>query len=174
MNNLQEIYNGYLAVELEKRKIAEKICDKERSIRRLEKQIKKLEHKRYSDGWVKCLVEPLAKVLTPLLGCEKYEIYGPFGLRAYVSIHFEKPNAKNEYDCYSLSLTCSCEYNDDNNYKGEYCSSSMKSVSLNYDTGKRTQEYPQGSIGWLNGFDVIEKPLPNDINEIIKIIKKEQ
>ena len=63
MNNLQEIYNGYLAVELEKRKIAEKICDKERSIRRLEKQIKKLEHKRYSDGWVKCLVEPLAKVL---------------------------------------------------------------------------------------------------------------
>lgn len=172
MTMTQQLYDNYLAVGLHRRKVNEKICDKQRSIRRIEKQIQRLEESKYADNWVNCLVEPLAQALLPLLGCEKYEVYGPFGLRAYVGIRFTKPAAKDKTDCYSLYLTLHCEYNDDNQYKGEYCSSTMKSVHLKYDTYKRTAEYPQGSIGWLNGFNTVEEPLPDTLEEIAEFIIK--
>ena len=172
MTTIQEIYNGYLEVEANCRRIAEKICEKERSIARLKKQIERMENKQYSNSWVKCLLEPLAELLMPLLECDKYRILGPFGLRSETSLWFIKPNSTEKYCDYSLSFTVRCEYNDDSIYKGLYCSPSMKNVRLFYNTGRRTNIYPQGSIGELNGFDVIEEPLPDDIEEIIKIIKE--
>ena len=171
ITTVKEIYDSYLAVETECRKINEKICDKERAIRRFEKQIKNLEHKRYSFNWVDYLAKPLAQALLPYLDCDRYEIYGPFGLRAYIGISFYKPNAIDKKDSYYLSLTCHHEFNDDSTYKGEYCSASTKSVHLKYDTYKRTAEYPQGSIGWLNGFNVVEEPLPDTLEELAKFIK---
>lgn len=172
MNTVVDIYNSYLASEADCRRIAERICEKENSIARLQKQIKKLEKKQYGVSWVNGIVIPLAEMLMPLLECESYEIFGPFGLRAETSIHFKKPNSTAQYCDYRLALTLRTEYNDDFNYKGNYCSPSTKSVRLFYNTGKRTHIYPQGSIGELNGFDFIEKPLPDDTDEIIAIIKE--
>ncbi|MBQ8409096.1 MAG: hypothetical protein IJY39_09575 [Clostridia bacterium] len=174
MTSVQEIYDGYLQVCAERRKNDERICDKERSIARLQKQIERLESKKYTGGWVKCLLEPLAELLMPLLGCDKYRILGPFGLRNETSLWFIKPNSTAQYCDYSLSFTVRCEYNDDDDYKGVYCSPSMKNVRLFYNTGRRTNIYPQGSIGELNGFDVIEAPLPDDVDEIIKILKEQE
>ena len=47
----------------------------------------------------------------------------------------------------------------------------MKSVQLRYDTYQRDNSYAHGSIGELNGFNKIEAPLPESIDEIIELIK---
>ena len=168
---IESIYEGYLSADENKRKIAEKICEKEKSIVRLKKQIHRLESMQYGKSWIQTLLIPLAELLTPLLDCEKFEILGPFGLRAETSIFFKKTNSTAQYCDYSLTVTLHVEHNDNNDYKGYYCEPTVKRVWLQYNTGKRRNNYPQGSIGDLNGFDIIEAPLPLEIEEIIKIIK---
>ena len=49
----------------------------------------------------------------------------------------------------------------------------MKEVFLKYDTYKRDNSYKHGSIGALNGFNKIEAPLPDSIEEIVKLIKEQ-
>ena len=172
MNTIDEIYNAYIEAEAIYRKTNEKICEKELSILRLEKQIRNLNKKISKIYWVDNIAKPLAEVLTPLLECEDYKIYGPFGLRAEITIFFRKSETPKKDSDYSLSLTVRFDYNDDSNYKGRYCSASVKSVGLYYNTGKKAFNYPEGSIGALNGMDYIEEPLPVEIDKIIKIIKE--
>ena len=81
------------------------------------------------------------------------------------------------YEKYSgeieITLGYSIDYEEekDNNYKGQYCMSTMKSVHLRYDTYERDNSYERGSIGELNGFNKIEAPLPESIDEIVELIK---
>ena len=165
MEKITELYDAYLAKEREERRINERIIDRELQIARLEKKKSKL------GGWHANLVIPLAEILTPLLECESYEILGPFGLRAETSIWFKKKDSTAKYCDYSLTLTVHNEWETDNHYKGQYCMSTMKSVHLRYDTYERDNSYERGSIGELNGFNKIEAPLPESIDEIVKIIK---
>ena len=165
MEKITELYDAYLAKEREERRINERIIDRELQIARLEKKKSKL------GGWHDNLVIPLAEILTPLLECETYEILGPFGLRAETSIWFKKKDSTAKHCDYSLDLTVHNEWDTNNQYKGRYCMSAMKSVHLRYDTYKRNNSYPNGTIGELNGFNKIEAPLPESIEEIIKIIK---
>ena len=165
MQKITELYDAYLAKEREERRINERIIDRELQIARLEKKKSKL------GGWHANLVIPLAEILTPLLECESYEILGPFGLRAETSIWFKKKDSTAKYCDYSLTLTVHNEWDKDNYYKGQFCMSTMKSVHLRYDTYERDNSYAHGSIGELNGFNKIEAPLPESINEIIKLIK---
>ena len=165
MKKITELYDSYLAKEREERRINERIIDRELQIARLEKKKSKL------GGWHANLVIPLAEILTPLLDCERYEILGPFGLRAETSIWFKKKDSTAKYCDYSLTLTVHNEWETDNHYKGQYCMSTMKSVHLRYDTYERDNSYERGSIGELNGFNKIEAPLPESIDEIVKIIK---
>lgn len=165
MEKITELYNAYLAKEREERRINERIIDRELQIARLEKKKSKL------GGWHANLVIPLAEILTPLLECESYEILGPFGLRGETSIWFKKKDSTAKYCDYSLTLTIHNEWDKDNYYKGQYCMSTMKSVHLRYDTYERDNSYAHGSIGELNGFNKIEAPLPESIDEIIELIK---
>ena len=165
MEKITELYDAYLAKEREERRINERIIDRELQIARLEKKKSKL------GGWHANLVIPLAEILTPLLECESYEILGPFGLRAETSIWFKKKDSTAKYCDYSLTLTVHNEWETDNHYKGQYCMNTMKSVHLRYDTYERDNSYERGSIGELNGFNKIEAPLPESIDEIVKIIK---
>ena len=165
MEKITELYNAYLAKEREERRINERIIDRELQIARLEKKKSKL------GGWHANLVIPLAEILTPLLDCERYEILGPFGLRGETSIWFKKKDSTAKYCDYSLTLTIHNEWDKDNYYKGQYCMSTMKSVHLRYDTYERDNSYAHGSIGELNGFNKIEAPLPESIDEIIELIK---
>ena len=165
MEKITELYDAYLAKEREERRINERIIDRELQIARLEKKKEKL------GGWHANLVIPLAEILTPLLECESYEILGPFGLRGETSIWFKKKDSTAKYCDYSLTLTVHNEWETDNHYKGQYCMNTMKSVHLRYDTYERDNSYERGSIGELNGFNKIEAPLPESIDEIVKIIK---
>lgn len=166
MKNIQELYDAYIEKSREERRIDEKIIDRERQIARLEKKKEKL------GGWHANLVIPLAEILTPLLGCDKYEILGPFGLRCETSIWFKKNGSTAKYCDYSLSVTVHHEFEDNREYKKRYCSPPMNKVFLRYDTYKRDESYENGSIGALNGFNKIEAPLPDSIEEIVKIIKE--
>ena len=165
MQKTTELYDAYLAKEREERRINERIIDRELQIARLERKKSKL------GGWHANLVIPLAEILTPLLECETFEILGPFGLRAETSIWFKKKDSTAKYCDYSLTLTIHNEWDKDNYYKGQYCMSTMKSVHLRYDTYERDNSYAHGSIGELNGFNKIEAPLPESIDEIIELIK---
>ncbi len=165
MKNISELYNNYISIELEERRINEKIIDKEKQIERLKAKKDSL------GGWVDRLVKPLAEVLMPLLDCVSYRLLGPFGLRGEISIWFLKPNSTAEHCDYSLSLTFIYQSNDDITYKGEYCHPTAKKVILAYDTGERKNEFPQGSIGEKNGFNTISKDLPESIDELVTIIK---
>ena len=64
------------------------------------------------------------------------------------------------------------EFEHDTSYKGHYCSSSTKHIELRYDTGVRDNSYERGSIGELNGFNKIESPLPESIEDIVNLIKE--
>lgn len=165
MKTINELYEKYIAVELEERRINEKIIDKEKEIERLQLKKQKL------GTWVDRLVKPLADILTPLLDCVSYRLLGPFGLRSEISIWFFKPNSTAEYCDYSLSLTFIYQSNDDILYKNEYCTPTVKKVILAYDTDERKNEFPEGSIGDKNGFNIISRDLPDSIDELVKIIK---
>ncbi len=165
MEKITELYDAYLAKSQEERRINERIIDRERQIARLNKKKDKL------GGWHANLIIPLAKVLTPLLDCDTYKILGPFGLRAETSIWFKKNGSTAKYCDYSLSLTVHHEFHDNHEYKKRYCSAAMKSVQLRYDTYARDNSYARGSIGELNGFNKIEAPLPESIDDIVKLIK---
>ena len=167
MRNIQELYNAYIEKSKEERRINEKIIDRERQIARLEKKKEKL------GGWHANLVIPLAEILTPLLECDKYEILGPFGLRCETSIWFKKNGSTAKHCDYSLSVTVHHEFENNHEYKKHYCSAAMKTVYLQYDTYKRNNNYCDGSIGALNGYNKIEAPLPDSIDEIVKIIKEQ-
>ena len=165
MKTITELYDAYLAKEREEHRINERIIDRELQIERLEKKKSRL------GGWIANLVTPLAQTLTPLLECDTFEILGPFGLRGETSIWFKKKGSTAKYCDYSLSLTVHNEWEKDCQYKGKYCMGVMKNVHLRYDTYKRNDSYERGSIGELNGFNKIEAPLPESIDEILKIIK---
>ena len=165
MEYITELYNDYLAKDKEERKINERIIDHEIQISRLEKKKSRI------GGWLDILVKPLANILTPLLDCETFEILGPFGLRGETSIWFKKKDSNAKYCDYSLTVTLHNEWDNNSIYKDQYCMSSMKAVELRYDTGVRDNSYQCGSIGELNGFNKIETPLPESIDEIVKLIK---
>ena len=165
MTNMQEIYASYLKQENNVRKLEEKIADKQRQLRRLEKKMQ------YT-SWLDYILHPMAKALVPMLGCTEYEILGPFGLRSETCVRFKKKDSDAKYGDYSLHVTLHCDYNDDSLYKGEYLCRSKKSVTLKYDTGARDNSYEPNSIGELNCFNKIEAVLPDDLNEIVKIIMR--
>ena len=62
MTNMQEIYASYLKQENNVRKLEEKIADKQRQLRRLEKKMQ------YT-SWLDYILHPMAKALVPMLGC---------------------------------------------------------------------------------------------------------
>ena len=166
MEKITELYESYLSKDKEERRINERIIDYEMKISRLEKKKSKI------GGWYDTLVIPLAKILTPLLDCEKFEILGPFGLRGETSIWFKKKDSTAKYCDYSLTVTLFTEFEKNSIYKDRYCMNSTKTVELRYDTGVRDSSYAHGSIGELNGFNKIESPLPESIEDIVNLIKE--
>lgn len=159
---MQDIINNY-NVELEKyrNKHAELEAEKERiesRIERANKQLVKLEEKerklhrpsRYD------VIEALAVKLSEHYGLP-YEIYGPFGLKCETSIYLRKDMSKSITAQKTISIRLRPFGDVENDW-------------MTYDTGKRTNEFPKGSIGELNGYNSVYAPLPKDFNEILKLM----
>lgn len=136
----------------------EKIKELELKIERAKKAIKKCEDEIYDlrrPSTYDDLITPLAKKLSEYFGMP-YELYGPFGLNCETSIYLREDMQKSICDQPTISLTLR-----------PWNEGSM----LRYDTGRRTNQYPKGSIGWLNNDNSIFAPLPMEFEEILKLVK---
>lgn len=152
MNIYDEEYNKIISekrVELER--IDNKIAERERQIERLKKKRDKVW---ISYSWLKNVVGRLMADLEKATGL-KGEIYGPFGLRAATSIYLREDMSKSICDQDTLSIEL--EHREGETY---------------YHTGEYTHEYAFGTIGEMNGFNHVMAPLPDTLEEIIKVLEK--
>ena len=121
-----------------------------------EKTLRKLEHEQ--KGWIEGVLTPLAERISAELGGMEWEVYGPFGLGAETSVYFFPGNGRDICKDETYEITV---YPQMSKERGFY---------LTYDTGVRSNDYPEGSIGWLNGFHHVQAELPNDISEIVALL----
>jgi len=152
---LQEIYDGYKAH-------AAKEAKEERLIALHQKRLRKLENK---GGWCNLVLKPLAQKISEALGGMPYEIYGPFGLGAETSVYFFPSGVIGDITkAENYGITLHPHFRE-----GE--GSPEERFYLSYNTGERRNDYPRGSIGWLNGFNNVEAPLPDDLDTIVEIVR---
>ena len=146
-NRRQEIEN-----EIEKRQAR---------ISRATEQIEKLNEKLYSSemyaSWIDDILIPLMHDLEKLAGDGWYgEIYGPFGLECQTSVYLRQDMSRSICDQPTYGLTVYPP-----NDKGV----------IKYQTGEKTDTYPKGSIGDLNGMNFVQAELPDSIEEIWKLME---
>lgn len=143
--------------ENKKKQLDEKINKYAERISILDEKRSKLINK--SISWIDGIVIPLAKELSKKFNMD-YEIFGPFGLCCETSIYLKEYKNKSitKQTTYSITLE----------------PHSIETLEIVYRTGERTNKYPVGSIGELNGFDCITKPLPDTIDEIAKLMRRSE
>lgn len=142
-----------------RRQIEEEIEKRRERIKRAETQIKKLEKKQENEYayWFDDVVIPLMHDLERFAGDGWYgEIYGPFGLECETSIYLRQDMSRSICDQPTYGLTIY-----PHNNKGE----------MRYQTDKRTNACPKGSIGDLNGMNFVKETLPDSVEEIWEIMK---
>lgn len=155
---LNELYAKYREHGAKERKI-------EALIVKHQKRLRKLQEK---GGWYRQVLVPLAEALSKELNMP-YEIYGPFGLSSETSIFFF-PSGKignlAKEDTYGITVHPSSRPHDDWRTPFEDC------FYLTYNTGEKRNEYQEGTIGYWNGFNNVEAELPDDLDKILEIVKK--
>lgn len=155
---LEEFYKNYREHDAKVRKLKALIAKHQARLRRLNSE----------EGWYAQVLVPLAEALSKEPNMP-YEIYGPFGLSSETSIYFF-PSGKIgnivKDDTYGITLHPSSRSTDD--YSIPYADR----FYLTYNTGEKKNEYPEGTIGYLNGFNNVEAELPDDLTKILEIVKK--
>lgn len=166
---LKEIKGKYIQessnAKLLENELEEKISKKKEKIKKLNDDVKKLVEKKWdiqSPSWIDSLLKPMAEVLSKELNL-KYDIYGPFGMRAQTTIYFMEDLAVSitEQDVKSITII----------------PGKLSEAELFYETGKLKPGVPANSnhINDPNGFNKEILPLPENIEDILTIIntKKE-
>lgn len=156
MKTFEEIRDSYIGKTINYYTKKNKL---EETIDKAQAKLKKLQSK--SPSWIQDLFIPLAKELKERLGLKAYDIYGPFGIECETSMYLsdygkDKDIEITKVNTFSLTVRPHWEGNN---------------FSLTYRTGQTTNEYAKGTIGYLNGLNDIYAPLPNTIEEIIKLLK---
>lgn len=158
---MQHIYSAYIASD---RKYHEETERLERLIARHKKRLRKLEDEHV--GWYDGVLVPMAENISKAIAMP-YEIYGPFGLSCSTSVYFFVNGTIGDI-CKdpTLGLTIYPEY------LYEYNSSIKSRFFLLYDTGERTRQYAEGTIGEMNDGNVVKAPLPDSIDEIVNLLRR--
>ncbi|MEB6549722.1 hypothetical protein MXL46_11550 [Heyndrickxia sporothermodurans] len=157
-NNYVESYRRFeeerddLDKKIEKR--YEDIARAERSIERLNKKKSELDY----PNWVESLVKPIAEKFAEDFGLS-YNIYGPFGIRSYVTIYWMEDKEVSIVEQPVKLLTLE--------------PFDLEKEQLYYETGRKRENisYPLNSIGAMNGMDREILPLPDSFDEIRKLIR---
>lgn len=146
MDILKDTQKVYVEAQQELDKIEARIGQRRKQIERLEK---KYDKKREENWWIKLLVAP---ILTHLK--ERYpDLYlddtllSPMGLRSAVHTWFYDADDWEATDKILAMLTLT---------PGD-----LSKGELWYDTGEVEDDYPEGSIGFINGMNRVSKPLEN-------------
>lgn len=145
-----------------KEKINDEIYSIEKSIKKKEEKIVKLKEEineicQAEPRWVEAIIIPLRDAISEKTGLYTKEPYGPFGLRSSISIYFsEKENFDIvEDDVIGITIL----------------PRDLTEGKLNYETGETEDLYQKGTLGYINGMNHVEKPLPQDLDEIIKLLR---
>ena len=150
---MQEFYQNYLDYQAKIDHLKHLIESHERAIRKLQDK----------GSWIDAVVKPLAREISVRLGpstelpYHDWKIYGPFGLGNETTIYFFCTEEHNIVKGETYSLTLHPNFTD-------------AGLRLTYNTGEKNDNYAPGSIGWLNGFNNVEAPLPDSIEEIMKLL----
>lgn len=142
MNMIKELLNKLDTINV-------KIANKKKKIERAEKSLRRLEDK---SSWVQELLVPIAKAIVEKEGFHSFQTMGPFGLTSETSLWFWKTKENfeayknNSEDC--LKPLLSIQFRP----KGHRDENDVFQMRLVVTTHKRVEEYPKGSIGYLNGF----------------------
>jgi len=103
--------------------------------------------------WIDVAVVPLAQDLEQATGL-KATISGPFGLRAECVISLNKDGAEGERK-YLVLTPC---------FKDN-------SITLFYDTGETRKRFEPLTLGDYNGFNNVQKELPESLEEIAAVLR---
>lgn len=133
------------------------------TIEKRRKQIQRLEKKRdklalQAPDWVRDVMHPLAQEIAMKLN-QFYDVKGPFGIRAEVSIYIIEDPDMSIIDQGQWSITITPHFNNDGD------------MEFYYDTGEVKEDFAPGTVGSMNGMNNVEAPLPENIDEIIKLLK---
>lgn len=101
--------------------------------------------------WVSAVVRPMADAVASLLGADRVEVSGPFGLGSRVHVSFLGGEEKVGY----LVLEPVGDRD-----------------RLFYDTWARTEKFAPGTIGELNGGNSVMAELPDDFAAIADVVRR--
>jgi hypothetical protein len=110
--------------------------------------------------WITEIIEPLGETIATELGTN-FRVLGPFGLQNEVAIHFGKDfdtDTKSEYSIHLVPIN-------------------IEEGKIAYkDYSKRTEKYPKGSIGEVNGWNYENIEITDDmtIKDLIDVIKNQE
>ena len=145
-------------------------------IQKLEEKKKAIELKisnewRKNFGDIKLIYNPLAEAICQKMGIKYYSIYGPFGLDSETSIFFsnvsQKPSKSEKLGlCRPIDI---CNVDTYGLY--DLVTRGKDEMEIHYATGEETNEFSKGSIGYLNGFNRVRKPLPDNLDDIVKVLR---
>lgn len=111
-------------------------------------------HKKFGNAsWLKCAIAPMTVDLEETTG-EEADFCGPAGLRAEVLISIGSGKARRW-------LTVTPEFD------------VQHQLHLYYDTGEKVEKHAPGTLADMNGFNNVCKPLPETLDEILRLFKPE-
>lgn len=180
MKTFQELKEEYIN-KVNKNTDRRKVLEEKK--RKVEEQIKKLKWVNRIDGFL----IPLAKEICERAKIKYFEIYGPFGLESETSIYFsnqaEKESKSEKYGIETTINICNVETWSlmtrlseldilEQDEPGTYnFYKHILDINLRYYSGKSTNDFKEGTIGYYNGLNDIYLNAPQDIDEIIKILR---
>ncbi len=133
-----------------------------KEVERLKKEFAEL----HSPNWVRSLIEPIAKELIKAYPDRYYEVLGPFGLGAKVSIHFYRRDIDEKFlfggdNCISITFR-----------PGDLDKGELYVVNESVDT----REFKTGTLGEVNGFNhpIIPVSPDSDVSVFLDILEKQR
>lgn len=122
----------------------------------------------YKNSMFNTVYRPLAKAICERLNIKYFELYGPFGLNQETSIYFSNHSRK-ESRSRKLGIEASIDITHVKTYSLLDLETREDGIYY-WDGVTKVNDYEKGSIGYYNGLNKVKKPLPNDLEDIIKVL----
>ncbi len=120
---------------------------------RIQEKLRRMEKVNWMDG----VIKPLAAALAEATGLY-WKVTGPCGICCRVYIDLCKDPDEPVLFQIHKEIILQPDFTDDG-------------LTIMYETGETTDRFAKGSVGALNGMNNVKKPLPNSVDEILKIMR---
>lgn len=151
----QALTTANTAYETERKRIDKLVETKERQIKKLEAKKRKLTYPHWTEYLVRPVLNEIEKALPEWKrDSDRLSVFG-LGCRCPV-FFYHKDDNEADRDERIVGIT--------------FLPGDLDNAELRYETGKQECNYPANSIGYLNGFNNITKPVES-IEELIAFLK---